>query len=176
MIYWRVIRYYNANVIMSAMASEITSHTIVYLSVYSGADQRKHQSSASLAFVRGIPRWPVNSRIKGQQRGKCFHLMTSSCQMTFRPVIKSSDWLITSGVATNETKWSLILWPFPKCSFRFSPLLFMGETLKGNRVRNGAKTDAPEGVASVSCKIDAQRYHLQVSYPIFYQTKRAKFL
>ena len=39
----------------------ITSLTIVYSTVYSGADQRKHQSSASLAFVRGIHRWRVNS-------------------------------------------------------------------------------------------------------------------
>ena len=41
-------------VIMSAMASEITSLTIVYSIVYSGADQRKYQSSAPLAFVREI--------------------------------------------------------------------------------------------------------------------------
>ena len=46
---------------MGAMASQITSLTIVYLTVYSGADQRKYQSSASLAFVRGIHRGPVNS-------------------------------------------------------------------------------------------------------------------
>ena len=39
---------------MSAMASQINSLTIVYSTLYSGADQRKHQSSASLAFVRGI--------------------------------------------------------------------------------------------------------------------------
>ena len=49
------------DVIMSAMASPITSLTIVYATVYSGADQREHQSSASLALVRGIHRWPVNS-------------------------------------------------------------------------------------------------------------------
>ena len=47
--------------VISAMASQIASLTIVYSIVYSGADQRKHQSSASLAFVRGIHRWPVNS-------------------------------------------------------------------------------------------------------------------
>ena len=47
--------------IMDAMASQISSLTIVYSTVYSGADQRKYQSSASLAFVRGIHRWPVNS-------------------------------------------------------------------------------------------------------------------
>ena len=66
------------DVIMSAIASQTTSLTIVYSIVYSDADQRKHQSSASLAFVweftgdRWIP------RTNGQLRGKCFHLMTSS--------------------------------------------------------------------------------------------------
>ena len=48
------------DVTMSAMASQITSLTIVYSTVYSDEDQRKHQSSASLAFVRGIHRGPVN--------------------------------------------------------------------------------------------------------------------
>ena len=46
---------------MGAMASQITSLTIVYSTVYSDVVQRKHQSSASLAIVRGIHRWPVNS-------------------------------------------------------------------------------------------------------------------
>ena len=41
---------------MGAMGSQITSLTIVYSTVYSGADQRKQQSSATLAFVRGIHR------------------------------------------------------------------------------------------------------------------------
>ena len=49
-----------SDVIMSAMVSPITSLMIVYSSVYSGADQRKHQSSVSLVFVRGIHWWPVN--------------------------------------------------------------------------------------------------------------------
>ena len=46
-------RHYN-DVIMGAMVSQLTSRTFVYSAVYSGADQRKHQSSAALAFVRGI--------------------------------------------------------------------------------------------------------------------------
>ena len=46
---------------MGTMASQITSLTIVYSTVYLGADQSKHQSSASLAFVWGIHREPVNS-------------------------------------------------------------------------------------------------------------------
>ena len=45
---------------MGTMASRITSLAIVYSTIYSGADQRKHQSSASLAFVRGIHRGLVN--------------------------------------------------------------------------------------------------------------------
>ena len=50
---------------MGAVASQHTSLTIAYSTVYSGADQRKHQSSARLAFVRGIHRWPVNSLHNG---------------------------------------------------------------------------------------------------------------
>ena len=53
------------DVIMSAIASQITSLTIVCSAVCSGADQRKHQSSASLGFVRGIHQWPVTSPHKG---------------------------------------------------------------------------------------------------------------
>ena len=64
---------------MTTLASQITSLTVVYSTVYSDADQRKHQSSASLAFVWGIHRDRWIPRTKGQLRGKCFHLMTSSC-------------------------------------------------------------------------------------------------
>ena len=46
---------------MGSIASQITSLTIVYSSAYSGADQWKHQSFTSLAYVRGIHRSPVNS-------------------------------------------------------------------------------------------------------------------
>ena len=73
------------DVIMGEIASQITSLAIVYSAFYSGADQRKHQSSASVAIVGGggggggnspgtgeFPphKWPVT--------WKCFHLMTSS--------------------------------------------------------------------------------------------------
>ena len=66
------------DVIMTTLASQITSLTVVYSIAYSGVDQRKHQSSASLAFVRGIHRDRWIPRTKGQQCGKCFHLMTLS--------------------------------------------------------------------------------------------------
>ena len=55
-----------------AIASQITGVSIVYSTVCSGADQRKQQSSASLSFVRGIHRWPVNSRYKGPVTRKMF--------------------------------------------------------------------------------------------------------
>ena len=54
-----------SDVIMSAMASQITGVSVVYSTVCSGSDQRKHQSSASLVVVRGIHRSPVNSPHKG---------------------------------------------------------------------------------------------------------------
>ena len=69
--------HYN-DVMMAAIASQITGLTIVYSSVCSGKDKRKHQRSASLAFVRGIPRWPVNFPHKWPVTRKMFYWMTSS--------------------------------------------------------------------------------------------------
>ena len=60
------------DLMMGAMASQITSLTIGYSTVYSDADQRKHQSSASPAFVRGIQRGPVNSPPKWPVTRKMF--------------------------------------------------------------------------------------------------------
>ena len=64
-------KHYN-DIVMGSIASQITSLTIVYSTVYSDADQRKHQSSASLAFVRGIHRGPVNSPPKWPVTRKMF--------------------------------------------------------------------------------------------------------
>ena len=63
--------HYN-DVIMSIVASQITGVSIVCSTVVSGADQRKHQSSTSLAFMWGIHRWPVNSLHKGPVTWKMF--------------------------------------------------------------------------------------------------------
>ena len=65
------VPHYN-DVIMSTVVSQITSLTIVYSTIYLGAHQRRHQSSASLAFVRGIHRWPVNSPHKRNVTRKMF--------------------------------------------------------------------------------------------------------
>ena len=69
----KVTTHYN-DPIMSTTASQITSLTIVYSTVYLGVDQRKHPSSASLAFVRRIHRWPVNFPHKGPVTRKMFPL------------------------------------------------------------------------------------------------------
>ena len=60
------------DVTMGAIGPQITSLTVVYSTVYSDVDQRKHQSSASLAFVRGIHRGPVNSPHKWPVTRKMF--------------------------------------------------------------------------------------------------------
>ena len=57
-----VVQHY-IDVIMTTVASQITSLTIVYFIVYSGADQRKHQSSASLAFVNSPHKGPVTRKM-----------------------------------------------------------------------------------------------------------------
>ena len=72
--WWWGHSYHYGDDIMGKMASQITSLTIVYSAVYSGADQRKHQSSSSLAFVRRIHRGPVNSPHKWPVTRKMFSI------------------------------------------------------------------------------------------------------
>ena len=80
--------HYN-DVIMTTMASQITILTVVYSTVYSDANQRKHQVSASLAFVWGIHRDRWIPPTRGQLRKNCFHLMTSSWDMYVTLIIFS---------------------------------------------------------------------------------------
>ena len=74
-------------VILGMIASQITSLTIVYSTVYSDADQRKHQSSASLAFLWGIQRGPVNSSHKWPVMQKMFPF-DDVIKRSRRPVLK----------------------------------------------------------------------------------------
>ena len=76
---WVYLVFKNRDVILKTMESQITGVPIVYHAVCSGADPRKHQSPASLASVRETTADSCIPLTKGQQRGKCFHLMTSSC-------------------------------------------------------------------------------------------------
>ena len=94
-----VISTYYDDVIISAMVYRITS---LCSNVYSGIDQRKNQSFASLAFVRGIRRWPVNSPHKGPVTRKMFPL---------DDVIMNGEWsfgITDLNVYNHPVKFSLI--------------------------------------------------------------------
>ena len=74
-MWWWWLEFYSkhySDVLISMMASQITSLTIVYPTVYSGTDQRKHQSSVSLSFVQGIHWSLVNSPHKWPVGWKMF--------------------------------------------------------------------------------------------------------
>ena len=94
-----------SDVIMTTMASLITSFTVVYLIVYSNADQWKHQCSALLAFVRGIHRWPVNSPYKGLVTRKMFSFDDVSM------MLESQFWIVWI-VTTNFSKSILSMDPW----------------------------------------------------------------
>ena len=94
---------------MRTMESEITILTIIYSTVYSGADQRKYQSSASLAFVRGIHRSPVNSPHKGPVTRKMFpsdDVIVRMIVWSMKPTVENNPtnqetsliWTIESGL------------------------------------------------------------------------------
>ena len=99
-----IVLHHYSDIIMSMMASQITSLTIVYSTVYSGADQRKHQSSASLAFVWGIHRWPVNS----PHKGPVMHDVQFSCAMT-QPLL-AHHWRVHQCLLTSRFIAPLIPW------------------------------------------------------------------
>ena len=74
------------DIIISMMASQITGILLDQSTVFSGADQRKHQSSASLAFVKVIHWWLVNSLHKGPVTQKMFHMIMSSCAVLHKAI------------------------------------------------------------------------------------------
>ena len=81
-----------SDVIMSAMESKITGVSIVCSIVCSGVDQRKHQNSASLAFVMGMHRWPLVSPHKGPVTRKMFpHDDVTTGNSIFYPSVYNVD-------------------------------------------------------------------------------------
>ena len=111
-VYKSAFMLHYCDVIMNAMSPQITSLSIVYSTVYSDADQRKHQSSASLAFVRGIHRGPVNSPHKGPVIRKIFPFDDVTCNKAF-PRLKSM--LV---VYSEFQNWSIYLDPRPSALFK----------------------------------------------------------
>ena len=105
--------HYN-DLIVGTMASQISSLTIVYSTVYSGADKRKHQSSVSLTFVLGIHRWPVNSPHKGPVTRKMFHwwrhhgyMVWFSPEVLFLPMPASLLQVFMTTIYFNLSQWHL---------------------------------------------------------------------
>ena len=86
------------DVIMSEIASQITSLTIVYSTVHLGADQSKHQSSASLAFVWEIHRWPVNFPHKWPVTRKIFPFDDVIMFARIRPGSLRWNWIASDPV------------------------------------------------------------------------------
>ena len=113
-----IINHYN-DVIMSAVASQITSISILCSTVGSGADQRKHHSSAS--FVRGIHRWPVNSPHKWPLTWKMFpfdDVMQWVWFLSLRRVISPCTPLFVQNITQANDKGTnkgLYCWPMYHC-------------------------------------------------------------
>ena len=108
------------DVIMSEIASQITSLTIVYLTVLSGADQSKHQSSASLAFVLEIHRWPVNFPHKWPVTRKIFPFddVIMLCNPAHYISIAERDSSVMSSLCSlNSTDMSTLFCRNMYCSF-----------------------------------------------------------
>ena len=93
-----------SDVIMSDMAFQITSVLIIYSIVCSGTDQRNHQSSASLAFVWGIHRSPVNSPHKGPVTRKMFpfdDVIIITC--VIKQQVRGNDYFLLKFVNMKQT-------------------------------------------------------------------------
>ena len=100
---------------MTMLASEITSLTVVYSIVYSDVNQRKHQSSVSLAFVREIHRGPVNFPHKWPVTRKMFPfddvIMASvATELSTHPCVSSCLWGHLSGLTAKvNAMWLLVV-------------------------------------------------------------------
>ena len=98
------------DVIMTMLASQITSLTVVYSIVYSGVNQRKHQSSASLAFVREIHRGPVNFPHKWPVTRKMFPFddVTQGHKTICDAVVTGNECNVTVKIYLHKTYWSQV--------------------------------------------------------------------
>ena len=108
---------------MGEMASQITSVSIVCSTIYSGADQRKHQTFLPLAFVRGIHRWPVNSPHKGPVTQKMFPfdgVIMNCCVPKWQPFCPGGDELTVAtmlasyfwGIVLRQVSMVVVWYPF----------------------------------------------------------------
>ena len=101
----------------------------VHSTVYSGVDQRKHQSSASLAFVWGIHRWPVNSPQKASN-AKNISIWWRH-PVSYPTTFLWNDKIIATTVICHRVRWCYVLSPHNKFIYNLktlSPLLALCQT------------------------------------------------
>ena len=116
--------HYN-DAIMSAMAYQITGVLIAYSTVWSGADQRKHESFASLAFVRGIQRWPVisphngpvssNVSISLRHHTQSWYNDNTRCSVVFFQTLCEGRIRQWSSTQRGNNAYSTTLWFYQPC-------------------------------------------------------------
>ena len=124
-----------SDVIMDTMTSQITGVPIVCSTDATCADQRKHQSSVSLAFVRGIHRWPVNSQHTRPATRKMFSFddvimlqyvfrtLTFPSHFLYCPITYSCWYVTPFSLYTDLVYWPLQAWQTINASFNLEPLM-----------------------------------------------------
>ena len=129
----RTVHY--SDVIMGPTASQITSLTIVFSTVYSDADQRKHQSSASLAFVRGNSphKWPVTRKMfPFDDVIMCAGLLRHVCYVMWPQRHCSQWWFLEAWrlFGTRASVWHVSVYAVLVCFWRTISCSY-GATTKG---------------------------------------------
>ena len=140
------VKTYYSDLTMSAMASQITSVSIVYSTVYSGADRRKHQRFHATGLCAGNS--PVMSKIPGTkgQRENLFHLMTSSCDI-IAWITSNSTWAYSIG---NMAHLVLSLKSFPTTFCILIEERFINNTAPPLRVQSIFRDIHPTKIAASS--------------------------
>ena len=123
---------HQTDVIMGTIASQITSLTIVYLTVYSDADQRKYERSASLAFVQGFHRRPVNSSHKWAVMRKMFPFDDVIMSMSYAIHVKMKEVIFKMLCGWIGCRWFSIITMWNKPAPRKCRHFSHRETRKSN--------------------------------------------
>ena len=140
--------YHYIDVIMTTLASQITSLAVVYSTVYSDADERKHQSSASLAFVLGIHRGPVNSPHKWPVTRKMFPFDDVVMGMWKSPAKAAKSWnhIMTRNTPSIQSIVSRV--PNYRETFMKIPHFFNDFTKRQTGGRTDGQTNQRSGLAT----------------------------
>ena len=145
-----------------AMVSQMTDVSMICSAVCLGADQRKHRNSASLAFVRGILRWPVNSPHKGPVTR--FHLMTSSFSVDWHGLMSLIAWRFTSITSFYLSLSATVIYRFYTALWTFSDYR---QSLMQKRLHKISKSYFPRHPASESKSVQIGSCYL-VGVELFY--------